>query len=406
MNVLNGIQWRPDTQVSSPFTAGPRHVRRMLWFWLTKVVGWGDFDKSGSTYDNTELTGTDGVTDSTGKLFSTATGGLQSTWNNGKYFLVVHPTDASSALTGGFTDSDRNGFYLIRGVRNTNQLVIDNAQGVDLAGMPASETGLNFSIVNFASTSLLPSSGDFFVVEGDINVSSEKFHVRVREDHTASYGRHHWQLSPYADWDAGADDWDIDNRVSTEISVLHDALNVDHDVTIYGAATKNFFWLWVNYADNSGSFLDSNFYSCGEFSAFHAADQRPVIMSVGQNTSNLDTLSIIRRQYGTNSNGTVPLTLGARWMSDHRDTDSYVYESPAATISRYSGRLIHLPIIITSEVPGYESVRGQLPYKITAPPPYTDIQPKAVGTNLDFLRINHLVFPWNGSRVRSRYIGV
>lgn len=406
MNVLNGLQWKPDPQLASPYTSGPRMVRRLIWFWLHHVVGWADIDKTGTAYDDTELTGSDGATDATGKVFSSATGGFDTDWAAGGYFLVVHPTDATSALTGGFTDPERNGFYRIVAVKSANDLVIDASQGVDLEGMPASESGLAFSIVNLQDDAILPVDNDFFVLRGDVDTSGTTFDLRIRERHNVNYGRHYVQVSPYADWDAVAHNWNVSNRVSSEISVVSDPFNYEHWVTIYGGATKNWFWLAVGYANASQAFDDSAFYFAGEFDPFHAADQRPVIVAADRNVSDVDIFGPIAKPQGTNADGTVPLALSGRWMVQHRETSTWVQDVPTATVSRYSGRHIHCPIIITSEVAGYEAVRGQLPFKMTSGLRTDGEQPKVLGATKDFLRIGGwAVFPWNGSNVRNQILG-
>ena len=403
MNFLNGLTFQTQQSVS-PYASPARQVRRLLWAWLHKVIGWDDNDKSGTKWDDPPLTGTDGATDASNAWkFTSATGGFTAAMVGG--FLVVHPTDAVAGTSGGFTDPDRNGFYRIKSVPNGNTLYVAKTQGVDLDGFPLSESGLAFSIYHFYDNADLPSDNDFFVLEGDISGGSDKFHFRSRERYDANYGRHYVQISPYADWDNVAHDWDVNNRVSAEISNLFDPANSgDNEVHLFGGGNKNYFWaFWEVGRESTGAFVDAQFLFCGEFLKFHAADQRPVSLIAYVNPGELDPESGIYSGVGTNADGSSPVTLTNRFMCANKDSDTGILEVPAASISRYSGRRIHTPFIVSVEDVGYEAIRGQYPFKRGHSVDYVGYQPQTLGNTQQFLRLHNLIFPWNGSDVRQSF---
>lgn len=407
MNVINGMNYRCQSGNPAPYTAPIRNVRRLLWRWLRTVIGWGDHDKTASVWDSPELTGTDGATDSSNAwIFTSATGGFATSMIG--YLLCVHPTDATAASTGGFSDPLRNGFYKIVNVLNGNTLVLAKTIGVHHLGLPLSETGLHFTIDDFYTTSKAPVDTNFFVLEGEYT-DTTKFHFYNLEAYSGggNYGRHFFQLSPYADWDNGTHAWNGSNRVTAQVPLLYDPHNSGSlvETVIYAGGDKTHFWMMAQIAiDNVHQ--DVVLWNVGEFDAFHAADTKPSLLVAYNNTANLNPWTGVFTPKGVNSDGTVPLSMSGRHMCKTRDSSVQSQDSSIVTRSAYSGRNTILPLIVTSEVAGYEGVRGQFKICHGQRSTYVGQQPRVVGATKQYLQIYDHVFAWNGSNVAQNFIGV
>lgn len=408
MNFINGLQLDVEYAIASAYGSPLRQTRRLLWYWLNKVIGWVDHDKIGTKWDPTPLlAGTDGATDSSNPLlFSSATGGFTSALIG--HALCICPTDAETASTGGFTDPTQNGFWRVRNVLSDTTLVVQRWMGVNNAGFPLSETGLNFKFINFYSNSELPSDYDEFVLEGQ-HSDATPFHFYNQERYSTNYGRGYFQISPYADWDNVGHAWNVSNRVSPLLSVTcTQAFNISSPmITVYAGGDANWFWMFA-YSSSSGGQYGLNFWSGGEvFNPFHAADTKPSIVLglSGASTSISPWSGIMSGARGTNADGTAPLSLSGRYMCKNRDASTQVADSSGVTNTRYSGRHLILPMILTSENAGYEAVRGQFKFFHGQRSTYVGVQPYVFGASKEWIHIYDHVFPWNGSDVTFQYPG-
>lgn len=407
MNYINGLRY--SSEIGNPtgnYGQAARNFRRLLWRWLHTVIGWGDHDKTAAVWDNPVIaTRTDGATDATDPwIFTSATGGFTTALINA--ILCVHPTDATVALTGGFTDPEQNGLFKIINVINPNTLILTKGMGVDaVAGLPLSETGLTFTIDDFYPRSDAPINPNFFVLEGQ-HTDTTPFHFYNLES-TENYGANRSQISPYGDWDAVTHAWNASNRVSAQKLMVYEPLNSNTiEITAFAGGDKTHFWVVAVFNDIAAAFRDMMYWHVGEFDRFHASDLKPSFQIAYVNSSNLSPWSGIRYASGVNADGTVPVDLSGRNMCKTRDSAAQVQAVPGVTRTRYSGRSMFTPLILSSEVAGYEAIRGELKIMHGPSKDYVGQQPRVLGLSKQFLQIYDQVYAWNGTDIRQAFYGV
>lgn len=395
MNVINGLRIVHEGGSPSPYACPARNARRMLWRFLHTVIGWGDHDKSGAQWDNPIATGSDGATNATDKWqMTSATGGFTTAMIG--YQLTIHPTDATAGTAGGFSDPTRNGIYQIVNVLNGNTLVLQKGMGVHADdGLPLNESSLHFTIDDFRKNSLVVADNNWAVLEGEYT-DTTKFHLRLYERYSSNYGRCTFQIGPWADWDAAAHAWKVANRVSAqrEASTTDPNNSGQEEYHVYAGGDKTWFWFTVAVTSNGG-FQDLWFYSAGEFDPYHAADVKPCYAMMTCNPSEASPWAGIQNPVGVNIDGSVPLQHYTAHMVQDRETSSQITDSINVVRSTYSGRHPILPILILTNVAGYEAIRGEIRIRHGLRNTRgVGNWPYVFGTNGEYLHLYDHAFPW------------
>lgn len=403
LQYLNAIDVGLDESGSTYQHAyGARFARKLLWIWLVKVIGWEDIEKSGSYWDNPQLTGTDGATDASNvRKFTSATGGFDSTIVGS--YLVVHPT-AAPAATGGFSDQTRNGFYYIRSVEDGNTLYVDSYRGVHTDGLPLSETGLTFSIYRFRDVATqIPRNGDYYVVRG--TGSGGDLDLYVREAAGANYNPWRFTVSPFADWVAGSPgSFSPSNRITAETN-LGNSSSLDR-ARLMAVGDMDHFVLFFRGYDAPGTTANDEprILYVGNIEAFHPSDDpRPSVLMVQQ--VHQTTFNVLE-EIDSNckmvaADNTTQLSSSVGYISYHDYDVSNALTHQIRMRSKFSGRFVQTPLIVCEEASGHAEIRGTLKNFYLG---HDDGNPAKLliypfGTNLDKLRIGNGVIDWNGSRV-------
>lgn len=402
MYYLNGVICggdRSDSPNDGAYTTGRRQFRRMLWLWLTKVVGWTDVDKSGSNWDNPEIAGaSDGTTDaSDAEIFNSATGGFSaldlSSTSDYRYYATIT----------GFTDSTKDGLYLIDSVVSDTQFKIKKAYcGVHSDGFPLSETGLTWRVDELRERSnKLPAIGDWWVLGG--TGTGGTFHLRCVSDNSVSYSPDKYDISPYADWDAVGHAWESSPaRYSAQAGTnIKDAWT--DSVLVFGVADATHCVLWcVGYNYDLLTRAEEPFiYYFGDITPFRPTeDTRPVVAIAHECTtdeqewynSNFNTVKMVAGDNSQSSNA------GYLYLSEHANENNWILDNLRKQRSVHSLRYYRLPIVIASYESGKEEIRGSLK-SIEAFHRY-GISGLAVpfGTGLDRLKLGWSCIPWHGSK--------
>jgi len=397
-NFINGIQIGGDAS-ASPFAYGPRMTRRMLWNWMVKVIGYTDLEKSGANWDNPQLGPiTDGATDATDvRRFTSSTGGFTAAMEQS--FLLVFPT-AAPATAGGFTDATRNGFYRIKRVFDTNTISVETFNGVHSDGLPLSETGLRFEVHNFRPVAELPVDTNYFVIRGTGVGGS--WDAKWTEDYAANYGPTRIQVSPFADWVAGAPgSFSPGTRLTSEAQLNHQALSDISWVWAVGDLTQII--VWIRYFDTAFVGQEGQFIYLGDVIPFHAAqDTKPVVVSNGALGAPLDELpSFSFRMLAADD--TTALTAGHAYLSQHAGTATAFHGINLTARSQHSGRFVRSPIVLYTNSAGNEEIRGQLK-SLDHGHSFGPRGPIPFGTTFDRIRFfTQMNAPWNGSKI-NRYV--
>lgn len=402
-NFVNGIQLGAESSGSAyGYAYGHRHLRRVLRWWLTKVIGYQDIEAYGSAYNTTLLaTLADGATHATNpSRFSSATGGFASSMEG--HLLIVHPTDATVATTGGFTDPDRNGLYKIKRVYDSNNLDVEIFNGVHTDGLPLGESGLAFTIIpaSGAAADRIPVTGDHYVVRGT-GIGGD-FDVYLREN-TGNYGPTRVQVSPWADWVAGSPGgWNPSTRVTSETYNVHSS---SADLCWFWAVgDKTRFIVWARTFNTSWTAASSLVLYVGDITAFHpTVDTRPVVLAQGLLDGSLQDFSAISAPRMVAPDDTTQVTGEALYLSTYPGSGTSVINDERLLRSEYSGRFVRTPILVAASSSGNEEVRGQ--YKgLELGHHFGPRGPTPLGTNRDRIRFfTQLVAPWNGSKI-YRYV--
>jgi hypothetical protein len=381
----------------------------MIYLWTTRVLGWVDHDKVGTKWDDIILGPiTDGATHASNpKRFSSATGGF-TTAMEGQY-LLVHPT-AAPASAGGFTDPQYNGFYKInRAYDGGNDIDVEIVNGVHHDGLPLSETGLRFIVVDLTSSSKLPATTDWFVIRGT-GIGGD-FDVRFRESTSPAYSPHLIQASPFADWDNVGHAWSPSTRITGEVQVEHSSN--DDRAWVWAVGDLTHFVIFAKYRTSSDiAVIDTDMMYVGDITAFHPADDlRPVVCACGRSSWNVSDKPNFHELNFWNNEGhfrmlsgddATPSTGYLVHPSQHANTDASMLSPVLVDRSRWSGRFVRAPLILANYSSGTEEIRGSLKSielgHLYGPPTCTPF-----GASLDRLRLAQCSISWNGSRV-GRYV--
>lgn len=400
MYYLNGIICGGYRSENPGYANGRRQFRRMLWLWLTKVVGWSDVDKSGSNWDNPEIAGaSDGATDVTDpEIFNSATGGfsgIDPSSSNDRYFLIVS----------GFTDSTRDGLYEIWKVVSDTQIKIRKAySGVHSDGFPLNETGLTWRVDELKNrTNKIPAIGDWWVVGG--SGTGGTFHLRCVSDNSPTHSPDKYDISPYDDWDAVAHDWKAPARYTSQAGYWTEPWS--DSVMVFGVADATHCALWVrayNY-DISGGVSYPNIYYFGDINPFRpTVDTRPVVSIAKQ--ANGNWLEWHNYQQGNVSmlagDDSQSNNAGFLYPSLYGANGTWILDNVKKTKSGHSGKFYGLPIIIATRETGKEEIRGYLK-SFEAFHRYGDRVGTPFGSTLNKIRFSHCCLPWNGSK-QYRYV--
>lgn len=401
MNYINGIEIG-GVGSSSPFAYGARHIRRLLFLWLTKVIGWSNLETSGSKWDSAQLGPlTDGATHASNiRRFSSATGGFISAMEGA--FLLIKPT-AAPATAGGFADPTKNGFYRINRVYDTNTIDVDVLQGVHTDGLPLSESGLNFEVHDFQPSSELPSDGDYFVVRGV--GTGGNFDAKFTEDYGVNYAPTRIILSPFGDWVAGAPgSFSPGTRITDESRLDHQPFADRAWIWAVGDLTQMI--VWVRYFNTAYSAQDSQFIYLGDITPFHPVqDTNPVVVVNATLGGSLDEISAIRASSTKmlGADDTTSITPKLIYSSEHANSAAGWHSGSREDRSYHSGRYARTPLIVYSNTVGNIEIRGQ--YKNLDHGHFNGPRgPVPFGTSRDRIRFfTQCSAPWNGSKI-NRYV--
>lgn len=383
MNWVNGVRVGGVRIGSSPYAAGRRHFRRMIYLFLKYVVGWTEVSKTGSNWDNAAVAGAaDGATHATDrKIFTSATGGFsaidpQSDTN--RYYLIVT----------GFTNAEHNGMYLIQQVVDDNTLYINKAYcGVHHTGFQELGKGsLTWRIDDLKSDTLVPAIGDEFYVRG-VGIGGN-FQLHCLSDNAVTWSQDKFRVSP----DDGTN-WTAYTAGETE--PYHDS------GLVFGCADLTHAVFWVRYFQydmSSGSQYPS-FHYFGDITAFRPTDDtKPVVCMVGRTNSDWApwgwaTAEVIRSLSDTN----IQILERIIYPTVHGSSGTEVMDNTRKTHSEYSGRLIRAPLVVANSNNTYAEIRGKLKsvelfhrYGVAAVSPF--------GTGRDRLKLYRASIPWNGSK--------
>lgn len=398
MYYLNGLRIG-GIYPSSPYAAGNRHLRRLLFCWLKHVVGWTEIDKSGSNWDNPDVAGAaDGTTDGyDAEKFTSATGGFNAIdpYSSGdRYHLMIT----------GFSDSTRDGFYEIQRVEDDNTVFINKAySGVHTDGFPLGESGLSWKVYNFKNNAKIPANGDWWVLEG--TGTGGAFHVYCLSDNSESYTEPNYQVSPYPDWDAVAHAWKTPARYTARtLSLIDDSARDSCYVFAVADLTHCALFARIYSGDIVSSYGSPMALYFGDIVPFRpSVDTRPVVciahQTSGWNWWGALTGGSVMMIDGLN-NQTQGLTL---FPSLHGSSGTFVLDGTRRTRSLWSGRYVRVPLVVANLNSGSEEIRGQLK---SIEGFHSDLQVAVAtpfGSSRDRLAFPSWSMPWNGSK-QYRYI--
>jgi hypothetical protein len=412
-NYINGIQVGSKSVVSAaPYYAyGPRHMRQMLWWWLTKVVGWQDIEESGFSIGDV-LTGTDGATDASDPtLFTSATGGFTSAMED--CYLLIHPSSAP-ATAGGFTDPTRNGLYQIRRRFDTNTISIEPLWGVlapdpysspaEPGGLPLNETGLNFTVLDLHTATYLITTTDYAVIRG--TGTGGTFDVRIREDYSANYAPNRFTVSPFADWSAGAPgSFSPGTRECAESQKNFQPFSDFGYVWAYADLTQVVVWTRYYNVTAAPTQQEDSFFYIGDIVPFHASsDPRPVICIDGTPNASTDYEIDATRDnvLGLAGDDTTQQTGNLIYPSAYANVATPMTGFNTTQIAQHSARYGRLPLVVTDRnAPTTNEVRGPLK-NVTMGHQFGPSGPIPLGVARNRLRLTIFEIPWNGSRVNRK----
>lgn len=382
MNFMNGIRVGGEGNGSGTYGFGRRQMRRAIFLFLKYVVGWVEVSKVGSNWDNPTLSGaSDGATDAADAgIFNSATGG----------FSALTPQSGDNryyAIITGFTDSTRDGFYLIKKVVTDNQVLINVPYcGVHTDGLPLSETGLTWSVHDFKPNALLPANNDEFYLRGTGIGGS--FQLHCLSDNTPSYSPDHFRVSP----DNGSN-W-------TAYTAGENEPHQDSGL-IFGVADLTHAYFYVRYYDEdmeTGSQNPSTYYF-GDITAFRPADDtKPVVCFAERVNSDWNPWSsLIGGPIKSLTDGNVQIDHTLIYPTGHGNSSVSALGNARKTRSYYSGRFIRFPLVVVSNDNSYPEVRGYLK-SLDGSHTYGDRVGTPFGTGRDRLRLPGSSMAWNGSK--------
>lgn len=399
LNYINGVQVGLEIYSGTPsYAPAALQFRRLVYLFLTHVVGWTDKDKSGTKWDNPVVTAkTDGVTDSSDPTkFTSATGNFISNSVAAGDLLMV---------TSGFSDSTRKGFYNIKRIDNATTLYVDAWHGVHSDGLPLSQTGVTYEIHRFHTIANCPAIGDWFVVEG--TGAGGAFDLRNVVDASVSYMPERWDISPYDDWNATTHAWKTGpTRYSGQSQIAQDYSACVG--WVWGIADMTHAIFWVKYyTDAMASIGNPMVFYFGDITPFHTEDTNPVISALGRSDGNWNELIALQ---GVASPSNIWMVAGDNtqslgrlvYLSESADSSIAVVDGVNRNRSWYSKKYERFPLIVASEVSGKEEIRGQLK-DFRQSHQYGPRACTPIGSARDYLKLGYSTIPWNGSK-QNRYL--
>jgi len=393
VNYINGIQVGSEASSSGMYAWGTLHARRLIYLWLSKVVGWPVVDSQGSNWDNPVVSQqTDGSTSSSTDLISA--------------------TDFSAAgvvpgdlvlITAGFSDPTRHGVYQISSVHEANKIRIDSRFGVHHSGLPTGQTNVTFEIHRLATEALLPAINDFFVLGG--SGVGGTFHTRCLIDNSVNYAPERWDISPWDDWDSIGHAWKTPpNRYTAITQNAHQQLCDRCWVWGWSDGTAALI-IFSSIKDSGG--LDSAaeartaIYLGDAVPNWPIEDTRPVVL-----WSDVDRYYFGVKRYSGN---TVISMVGADDTTQISALHWYLTQSVDGTtnafptsgtrrVSAFTGKHPSIPIFFAHHTSQLNEVRGALKgLKLTGLSSESVALP--TGSSREYLRFSDLIIPWNGSKV-------
>jgi hypothetical protein len=369
---------------------------------MHKVIGFQDIEKSGANYDNAQLGPiADGATHASNpRRFTSATGGFTSAMEQSH--LLVKPTDATAGTAGGFTDPEKNGFYEIRRVYNTNTIDVEIFNGVHSDGLPLSETGLAFEVHRLRDSGNLLADTNYAVLRG--TGTGGTYDVKMTENYGANYAPTRIIVSPWADWVPGSPgSFSPGTRITSESQQNH-SFNADIGwIWAIGDLTR--IMVWARFWSSGFGATDSIFLYLGDISPFHPADDlRPVVVGHGTLGGSLDEYTNMKHAIRmVAGDDTTQVTSRLVYASHQAGDGTHHLGFTDSPRSFHSGRFVRSPIIVMEETAGNEEFRGQLK-GVEFGHFYGPRGPIPLGTSRDRIRFfTQFIGPWNGSKIH-RYV--
>ncbi len=413
LSYINGLQVG-DVSLGSASTFdygyAHQHVKRLLYLWLKKVVGWTEHDIRGGgswgavgNWDNPLVSlKTDGATDSSDvRKFTSATALFITNGVTEQDYLFVRPASAPTP-TGGFTDPTRNGFYRILRVVSESEIWVETWNGVHTDGLPLSESGLNFEIHRFTGTSHFPTNGDQWVMEG--TGIGGTFHLRQHHDYAYNYGGGvQFDISPWPDWDNVGHAWLAAPPRHT--TFVNNGCEPYCDVGwIWAIADLTHVIIFVRYYNTGFSAQDIWFMYAGDIEAFHPTqDTRPVVILNQAQNSSWNVLTQTSNRWVDPDGTTERSTVHPIYHTQYAGNSGALGDNQRRNRSYHSQRFVRWPVILAEDVAGGEELRGQLKslrwmsnYSLRMFTPF--------GAARDQICLSdYLAMPWNGSK-QNRWV--
>ena len=400
MYFLNGVIAggdRSDSPGDGGYATARRIFRRLVYHWLTKVVGWSDVDKSGTKWDQAPIdSGTDGATDAVdSEIFNSA----------GADFTVINPVDSTKryyATITGFSNPERDGMYMVQRIESTTQFRISKAHcGAHTDGFLLGETGLTWRIDEWKDNDGRPAIGDWFVLGG--TGAGGTFHMRCVGDNSPSYSPDKFDISPFDDWDAVAHAWKTPARYTSQQGNLTEPWM--DSALVFGVADLTHAVFWVRYYtyDIVTGSLYPNTYYFGDINPFRPiVDTNPVVCIARQTSGDWNEWSGFYNNVGMIGADGTPTTGRILWPSLHGSSTTHFADGLSKVYSEYSGRVFRHPLIVACYDASFHEVRGTLK-SLEGFHHYGDRICTPFGTNRDRLRLQFSCLPWNGSK-QFRYV--
>ncbi len=380
------------------YGAGRQQFRRLMWVWLTKILGWTHVDdESGDpdlAWDHPTIGGSsgiaDGATDVTdSQKFTSATGGFSALSGSIRYYLLIK----------GFSDPTKDGFYLIDRSISDNELRIRKVFSLHTDGLPLGESNLTFWVYDFYSQSTRPGvigNSTWWVLAG--TGIGGTFHLRCQNNTTYAYMRDQFDLSPYDDWDSGTHNWKAPARYTAIQGDMAEPYS--NELLVFGVADSDkhnaVFWTRT-YNDSLNGVSYPTIYYFGDIVPLRPTDDlRPVVCVAKLCDSNW--------QFNAHTNiGQIAwdysqVNARAIHASQYADKGAGVLDSSYQKVRSYfSGRLFQLPWVVATETSGKVEVRGYLKYLLNTHA-YGDRAGTPFGAFRDQIRFANISIPFNGSR--------
>jgi len=396
---INGMRIGGERSGSPQYGHARQQMRRVIYNWLTKVVGWSHVDdESGdpsTSWATPEIGGSggisDGVSDATdGEKFISATGGFSAlTPATKRYFLLVT----------GFSDSTRDGFYLVDRVVSDNEIRLQAEYSLHTDGLPLNETGLTWWVFDFYSWATRPGktgNTTWWVIEG--TGVGGAFHLRCQNNTSVAYMKDQFDISPFDDWDNVAHSWKTPAR---HTAVFGDQTGRFADSgLLFGVADSDkhtaVFWLrQYEYDLQTGQSYPIVYYF-GDLVPFRPTDDTRPVVGIAD-TCGVDwkfdgDVNQIADDY-------TQIAARALYVSQQQAVGTSVHDGNRRVRSYHSGRVFRVPWIVATEDSTHEEIRGYLKDLLMQGHAYGDRQGTPFGTSRDMIRLGgDVTMRFNGSR--------